>query len=158
MHDYLLFAGLYPHLSDDERAKVEVIAAWLFGDGYRGIIGRYGYFYAPGGSYAAKAVIFKLYLCDFTSDVNDLIFNLFVMSHFQAARASAWFSQALRYLCQYKNEQGRYEFPTALINEKKDGYVIFGAHMNVGEHKKSKLYKEILSTYWMERIKANMNY
>jgi len=28
--------------------------------------------------------------------------------------------------------------------------------MNVGENKKSKLYREILSTYWMERIDHNI--
>ena len=43
-----------------------------------------------------------------------------------------------------------------LITEKPDSYVIFGGHMNVGENKKSKLYGEILSTYWMERISQNM--
>jgi hypothetical protein len=65
-------------------------------------------------------------------------------------------SLALRYLDQYKNERGRYNFPPHLITEKPDSYVIFGGHMNVGENKKSKLYGEILSTYWMERIHQNM--
>jgi hypothetical protein len=81
---------------------------------------------------------------------------MFVLSHFKAARVSEWFSLVLRYLDRYKNESGRYVFPPRLITEKPDSYVIFGGHMNVGENKKSKLYGEILSTYWMERISQNM--
>jgi hypothetical protein len=158
MHDYLLFAGMFPYLSQEEKEKVEIIAEWLFDEGYSGINRRYGYFYAPGGSYSTKAVIFKLHLLDFrdmvfdNGDLVSLLFNVFVLSHFKAARDSEWFSLALRYLNRYKNENGRYVFPPRLITEKPDSYVIFGGHMNVGENKKSKLYGEILSTYWMERI------
>lgn len=162
MHDFLLFAGIYPFLSSDDKNKVETIVEWLFADGYNSIIRRYGYFYAPGGSYNAKAIIFKLHLLDFQDmifdkgDITSLVFNVFVLSHFRAARKSEWFSLALGYLNQYKNDAGHYNFPSHLITEKPDSYVIFGGHMNVGENKKSKLYNEIVSTYWMERIHQNM--
>ena len=43
-----------------------------------------------------------------------------------------------------------------MIAEKKDAYVHNGGHMNAGENKKSKNYAEIISTYWMERILANI--
>jgi hypothetical protein len=65
MHDLLLFAGMYSHLGVAEQNKIESIVEWLFGDGYSNILHRYGYFYAPGGSYNAKAIIFKLHLLDF---------------------------------------------------------------------------------------------
>ncbi|MDE6600045.1 MAG: hypothetical protein K2K34_08225, partial [Oscillospiraceae bacterium] len=51
MHDFLLFAGMYPFLSDGDKNKVEAIAGWLFDKDYEKIIRRYGYFYVPGGSY-----------------------------------------------------------------------------------------------------------
>jgi len=162
MHDFLLFAGTYPLLTVEEKSKVEMITAWLFDAGYNGIIRRYGYFYAPGGSYNTKAVIFKLHLLDFRDmtfdkgDLAPLLFNVFVLSHFESARKSEWFSLALSYLNQYKNEAGRYNFPSHMIIEKPDSYIIFGGHMNVGENKKTKLYNEIISTYWMERINQNM--
>ena len=157
-HDFLLFAGLLPYLSSGDREKVEIVVGWLFDGGYGGVIRRYGYFYIPGGSYNAKAVIFKMHLPDFrekdfdTGELTPLLFNMFVLSHFKTARDSEWFSMALSYLDRYKNDNGRYEFPSRLITEKPDSYVIFGGHMNVGENKKSKLYTEILSTYWMEKI------
>jgi len=162
MHDMLLLAGMYPFLSEDEKNKAEAIVRWLFGDGYGGIIRRYGYFYAPGGSYSAKAVIFKLHLPDFQnpkldkSELVSLLFNVFVLSHFKSAKESVWFSSALDYLERYKCPSGRYCFPSDMITEKHDSYVIMGGHMNVGESRRNKQYKEILSTYWMTRIFKNI--
>lgn len=162
MHDFLLFAGMYPFLNAEEKSKVENIVEWLFDDSYSGIIRRYGYFYAPGGSYNTKAVTFKVHLLDFKDmtfdkgDLTSLLFTVFVLSHFKVARESLWFSFAITYLEQFKNEAGRYNFPSFMITEKTDSYVIFGGHMNVGENRKSKLYKEIVSTYWMERIQQNV--
>lgn len=162
MHDFILFAGMRPFLSDEEQEKVEVITEWLFDEDYKRIIRRYGYFYAPGGTYNTKAVIFKLHLLDFRDmsfdkgDLASLIFTVFVLSHFKTARESEWFSLALSYLNQHKNENGRYAFPAYLITEKPDSYVIFGGHMNVGENRKSKSCNEIISTYWMEQICNNI--
>ena len=162
MHDYLLLAGSLPSLTAEETEKAENIAEWLFDERYKGIFRRYGYFYAPGGAYNAKAVIFKLRLLDFNEgepDGDDLkphLFNTFVLSHFKAARKSEWFNKSIDFLGRYKNGSGRYDFPPRLITEKPDGFVIFGGHMNAGEDRKSKLYGEILSTYWMERILDNM--
>ena len=160
MHDFLLFAGMYPFLSEADKSKAEAIAGWLFDKDYEKIIRRYGYFYVPGGSYNTKAVIFKLHLPDVggTVDKGDLVplvFTVFVLSHFKAARESEWFTLALKYLDQYKNDNGRYKFPANMITEKTDSYVIFGGHMNVGENKRSKSYSEVISTYWAERIHRN---
>lgn len=163
MHDLLLFAGMYPFLTEENRNKAEAVVQWFFGSGYGSIIRRYGYFYVPGGSYSTKAVIFKPHLPDFRNtelDKNDLVsllFNVFVLSYFRTARESPWFSSALYYLEQYKNSSCRYCFPPYMITEKPDSYVIMGGHMNVGENRKNKMYKEIISTYWMERIYQNIN-
>jgi hypothetical protein len=162
IHDFILFAGMLTYLSEEEREKVETITEWIFEDGYRKIIRRYGYFYVNGGTYNVKAVIFKLNLLDFkdmtfdNGDLSSLLFNMFILSHFKTGRESEWFKSGLSYLEQYKKENGRYIFPSYLIVEKPDSYVVFGGHMNVGENKKSKHYKEIISTYWMERIYCQM--
>jgi hypothetical protein len=162
MHDLLLFAGMYSHLAVAEQNKIESIVEWLFGDGYSNILRRYGYFYAPGGSYNAKAIIFKLHLLDFKrmdfdkGDLASLLFYEFVLSHFAVAQKSEWFTDAFNYLKQYRSETGRYVFPSHMLIEKPDSFVTFGGHMNVGENKKNKQYREILSTYWMERIYENI--
>ena len=142
------------------RKEKMTIVGWLFGEGYAGIHRRYGYFWAPGGAYNAKAIIFRVNLPDFeTCDKGDLVpalFTVFVLSHFRTAAASAWFRSALTLFERYKNDAGRYRFPSHMITEKPDSYVISGGHMNAGEDRKSKIYSEIISTYWMERIYRNL--
>lgn len=161
IHDLILFAGMYPYLSNTEKDKVESITEWFFGAGYQNIIRRYGYFYVPDDRYNAKAIIFKPYLVDLEhmdvnsidkGDFTSLVFHVFVLSHFRTARESLWFQLAMDYLETFRCENGHYLFPTYLITEKQDCYVIKGGHMNVGENKKKKLYREIVSTYWMEKI------
>ena len=57
MHDYLLFAGLLPYLSHEEKVKAEIIVKWLFDEGYSGINHRYGFFYAHGGSFGLQNIV-----------------------------------------------------------------------------------------------------
>jgi len=151
MHDFILFAGVYDTLSDEDKSKVEMIVGWIFHEGYQSLGRRYGYFYVPGGSYSAKAIIFKVNLADADDDAS-LLFDCFVLSRFQTARESGWFKAAMAYLEGFRSETGRSVFPARMLTEKPDSFVIFGGHMNVGENRRGKLYKEIISTYWMDRI------
>lgn len=121
MHDYILFAGMYDQLDCDLKNKVENIVEWVFDSRYGDIINGYGYFYAPHGSYKAKAIIFKMHLPDFKhmtfndSDLSSLILTCFVLSHFEAARDSEWFQLAMEYLDGYKTSNNRYVFPRHMI-------------------------------------------
>ena len=60
----------------------------------------------------------------------------------------------MTYIENYKTADKRYIFPRHMIIEKPNCHVIGGGHMNVGENKKSKKYREIISTYWMNRIEG----
>ena len=162
IHDLILFAGMYPHLDHAMKEKVETTVRWLFGDQYEQIHDRL-YYYAPADpSYKSKAINSKVLLPNWRiapqtdmRALQSLLFLCFVLSHFESARA--WVSEAIAYLGQYKTEANRYIFPTAMITEKKDAYVIGGGHMNVGEKKNHAKYAEIISTYWMERIIDNLS-
>lgn len=144
IHDYILLAGAYSHLNQEEKSKVETVATWLFGDGYSEVYPRF-YYYAPlDPSYKAKAINAKLDLGGYN------LFTCFILSHFEAARGSAWFTDNMMTYEQYKTADGRFTFPKTMIAEQKDG-----EHMNVGQSKRDKRYAEILSTYWMERILNN---
>lgn len=141
IHDYILLAGAYKHLSQDEKAKAETVTEWLFGDGYAQVHHRL-YYYAPlDPSYKAKAINAKVDL----SGCN--LFTCFILSHFEVARNSVWFADAMMTYEQYRTADGHFVFPKTMIVEQKDG-----EHMNVGESKRDKRYAEIISTYWMERI------
>ena len=144
IHDYILLAGAYQHLDKEEKDKAEMVVAWLFDDGYSEVYPRF-YYYAPlDPSYKAKAINGKVDLSGYN------LFTCFILSHFESARASAWFADNMMNFEQYKTTDGRFIFPKPMIAEQKDG-----AHMNVGESKRDKRYAEILSTYWMERILQN---
>jgi hypothetical protein len=149
---------MYDVMAEDEKQKIAVVVQWLFGEQDNTLYRRYGYFYVPNGAYLAKAIIFKPSLLNFKDmsfdkgDLASLLFILFVLSHFQSARNSEWFSLALEYLEQYKNQEGRHQFPPHLIVEKPDCFVIGGGHMNVGENKKATRYHEIISTYWLQEF------
>ena len=162
MHDYILFAGMYNQLDADMKNKVKTIVEWVFDGKYMDISRRYGYFYATGGSYNAKAIIFKMHLPNIKdmmfddSELSGLILTCFILSHFASVRNSEWFQIAIKYLNNFKTSNNRYVFPKHMIVEKPDSYVIGGGHMNIGENKKSKLYAEIVSTYWMDKIQNNV--
>lgn len=161
IHDLILFAGMYPYFDEETRTKAETTIKWIFGDGYSSVHGQL-YYYAPDDpSYKSKGINSKIHLHDFSQpepkDMQSLLFHCFLFSHFQEAKKSKWFSDALTYLNNYKTESGCYIFPKEMITEQKDSYVTGGGHMNPGESKKNKKYAEILSTFWMEKILANLS-
>jgi hypothetical protein len=60
----------------------------------------------------------------------------------------------LTYLMSFRLVNGRYLFSKSLLNEKKDSYFTEGGHMNIGENKRSKIYQEVVSTFWMYLIEG----
>ena len=161
VHDLILFAGMMNELTPAERDMAENVVAWVLSEECRKLGGRYGYFYVPGGAYNAKSIVRGLHLADLKTlapdkgDLVALVYQCFLLSHFAAGRDSEWFVLAMAYLEPFRTEDSRYRFPSHMIAEKRDAYVANGGHMNVGEDRRGKLYREILSTYWMERIRRN---
>ena len=162
IHDLILFAGMYPYFDNEMRKKVETTVQWIFGDGYAGINDCL-YYYAPDDpSYKSKGINNKIWLPDFSKpainprEMQALLLHCFILSHFEEAKKTKWFSESILYLEQYKTESGNYIFTKEMIVEQKDSYVVNGGHMNIGESKKNKTYAEIISTYWMEKIFANL--
>jgi len=147
-HDYILFAGMYKYLDKESQEKIENIVEWILDENYLKLNGRYGYFYVEGGSYNAKAILMTLPL-------KYVLYTVYILSHFKTSHKSDWFNMAMAYLDDFKTSDGTYNFPGEMLTEKPDNYVIKSGHMNVGENKKSKNYREILSTYWMYKIRIN---
>jgi|GEM_PF-602729 len=161
IHDLILFAGMYADFDSEAKGMVETIVRWLFGEGYAGINERLYYYAADDPCYQSKAINSKVRLPDLrtisqadAATRQALLYLCFVLSHFATARE--WVLKAVLYFEQYKTEMGRYIFPKEMIAEKKDCYVVNGGHMNVGEDKRNRNYAEIISTYWMDRIFANL--
>lgn len=161
IHDLILYAGIYPDLDEEMRRKVEVTVGWIFGEGYSQINNTLYYYAADDPSYRSKAINDKVILPSVEAirkgehQARDLLYLSFILSHFRAARQSTWFAALRALLATYRTSEGRYLFPREMIREKKDSYVIYGGHMNVGEPRRPRLHAELLSTYWAERILAN---
>ena len=160
IHDLILFSGMYMYLDKENKQKIETIIEWILDERYDDIINNYGYFYFPNESYNAKAILFKIYLPKlinlYKRDQRGLLFTCLILSYFKSSRNSKWFQSAMQYFDQFKTVDNRYFFPKHMITEKTDYYLIGGGHMNIGEDKRSKLYSEIISTYWIERISKNL--
>jgi hypothetical protein len=160
IHDLILFSGMYMYLDEENKQKIETIVEWIFDERYDEIINNFGYFYFPDESYNAKAILFKIYLPKLIDldkrDQRGLLFTCIILSYFKSSRNSKWFQSAMQYFNQFKTVNNRYCFPKHMITEKPDYYLIGGGHMNIGEDKRSKLYSELISTYWMERISRNL--
>ena len=84
-----------------------------------------------------------------------LVQRLEIMSHFPNARSSEWFTNCLAHLESFKTDTGSYLFPKEYLNERKNGYLITGGHMGLGEDRRRKTWRELESTYWMLAIKQN---
>jgi|LSQX01.1.fsa_nt_gb hypothetical protein len=163
VHDIIFFGiAMKNHPDIATIDKVNVILDWIFDDRYKDISDRYGYFYIPWGSYATKAICWKFRMPDVlimdesAKSLNSLLHSTYIMSFFENSKSSDWFNAALTYLNSFKTESERYIFPRDMLQEKKDGYWIFGSHMGMGEDRKIKSFIEIESTYWMEKILDNI--
>ena len=148
-HDYMLFAGMYKYLDKDLQEKIENTVEWLLDENYLKLSGRYGYFYVEGGQYNAKAILMTLPL-------SYVLYTVYILSHFKTSHKSDWFNMAMAYLDDFRTSDGTYNFPSEMIAEKPDNYIINGGHMNLGENKRAKNYREILSSYWMYKINKNL--
>ena len=163
IHDYFLLSAYeFDEFNEETKKKVDTIVEWIFDEKYQSIPVQYGYFWIPGGSYSSKNVCWKLTLPSANNQMGrnrrgyqTLIQKVLLLSHFPKCYKFKWIKNAVSYLETFKTENERYLFPKELLVERKDGYWIFGAHMGMAENRRQKKWREIESTYWMERIKQN---
>lgn len=161
IHDCFLFSAVQPlWRGTPHEAQLSSVVDWLFDPRCQSIPLRYGYFYAPGGSYTAKAVCWKL---PFPSPAeagsrleSAFLLAVYLLSHFNASYRHPPFSTALQVLESFALGEGQYRFPKEYLQEKKDSYWVFGCHMGMGELRSKAESLIIESTYWMERIRFNL--
>lgn len=161
IHDFILFAGIYHELNEEKQNRIDNIVEWILDDRYSDINYTHYYYVPDDPRYKSKGINRKVDIADFNNIANKeilhaIIFNCFIFSHFKKVQYCEWFKESLKYIEQYRTDTGRFIFPKDMIFEQKDKYVFRGGHMNVGQNKRSKNYAEIISTYWMERIKQNI--
>ena len=159
-YDYILYAGMYNHVDDERKRKIDTIVEWIYDDRYDDIPGGYNYYAPDDARYKSKSINGKLGLTPLPDEPHikgskpGFLFTCFLLSHFKATYESKWWSKAMNFLSLYQTADGRYKLPPDLILDKPDTRAHVG-HLNVGENKRKKNYAEILSTYCVERILNN---
>ncbi|OQC01009.1 MAG: hypothetical protein BWX78_00594 [Firmicutes bacterium ADurb.Bin099] len=160
VHDIFLFAGVYRKLSVEMKQQADAIVDWVLDERCQKLKNGYGYFYVEDGEYNTKTIIrsLRLQTDDMfligSSDLQNLLLNMYIMSYFKSGIESDWFIKCSRFLNQYEDSNGIYEYPPYMLIEKKDNYFTNGGHMNPGLEK-SKMYRKILSQFWNELIFAS---
>ena len=84
-----------------------------------------------------------------------LVMFLEAMAHSRTGRQSAWFREHLAYLEGCRTPEGTYRFPKEYLKESRGGgyYLYGGAHMGLGENRRTKRALEIESTFRMLALK-----
>jgi hypothetical protein len=82
--------------------------------------------------------------------------RIYLMSHFPSARQSSWFTTCMENLEDYKTDKGTYILPKSCLLERPSGYWVLGAYMGLGENRRIKKWAELESTFWMMKIKREV--
>ncbi len=161
VHDIILLSGMYRHLNENQKKKIDIIISWILNEQYYELKSRYGYIYSEDDSYKAKSLLRSFDIPNNQDTLNEnktaqqsIIFKTFILSHFTVANKTPILNNMLTYLKSFRLVNGRYLFSKPLLNEKRDSYFTEGGHMNIGENKRSKMYQEVVSTFWMFLIEG----
>lgn len=150
IHDVYAFSHLNSVLENQRnREKVEQILEMVLTPEYQSLpwsygIAKYGKRYyvlgwavhLPGYSKAPEGRLFA-----------ELLLVLDTLSPFTCIRKSQWFQNSMKYLEEYRTDEGTYSFPRTWLPEKRSGYWIGGEYMAYDERKGKPNVIEIESTF-----------
>jgi|TARA_Y100000310_G_C20696711_1_gene826229 hypothetical protein len=82
-----------------------------------------------------------------------ILMTMEVLAIFDSGKSCPWFKKNLADFEDYRSEDGRYLLPKGYMNEKRDSYYLYmGAHMGLGENRRTKRWVEIESTFRVMNI------
>ncbi len=124
-------------------ARRDAILGFLSDPRFQATPGGYGWDRARHRCYAAGRVFLAC------AEPARLVLFIELGTRFPVARRSSWFRQGLAELERHRTPQGTYRFPPGLLPEKSGSYIYAGAHMGLGENRRSPLALELESTFRM---------
>ncbi|UCD20033.1 MAG: hypothetical protein JSU64_02535 [candidate division WOR-3 bacterium] len=157
IYDIFAFrANIHYSCGDHIRSMIEDIISYIFDPRYQQL--HEGYGIVRTGKKRYHVMGWDVWLPGYnglhttTFKMACLVQRLALMSSFARVRSSKWFSENVNMLARYENRPGHYSFPKEYIREKKNAYYVTGAHMGLGEDRRSARTREIESTWWMRKI------
>jgi hypothetical protein len=139
----------FPKSDRKVRRTLEEIADYVSDPRFQAIPGGYAWDRSRRRCHAAGRVC----LACFNPERRVLFLEL--ASNFEASRKAGWFQEGIGELERFRTPSGTYRFPSEYLKERPNGYYLYaGAHMGLGENRRSKRALEIESTFRMLRIKG----
>lgn len=153
-YDIYGFASLYPELSQDYKNKIDEIVTYVMDANFQQIADGYGILsdkknYWALGWDPKPTNLKKEYNC------NPLLLKMELLSNFEVAVKTEWFTQTLKEIEKYKDDNGLYHYPKNYLSEK-DSCWILGNHMSVGENRRNKKSLILEGTFRTLIIKNNL--
>jgi hypothetical protein len=156
IHDIIAFSHLNIVVENNEfREKTEQVLEMVLTQEYQSLpwsygIAKYGKRYyvlgwavhLPGYSKTPEGRVFA-----------EMLIVLEALACFTCVRKSPWFKNSMKYLDEFRTEDGTYSFPRTWLPEKRRGYWVGGEYMAFDERKGSKNAIEVESTFRMVNIK-----
>lgn len=150
-YDFYALAYCPPVSYIDNLAKrIEAIISFISDPRFQTTVGGYGWDRAKNRCYAAGRVFLACI------EPARLVLFLELGARFAATHQSESFQQGLATLKSYRTAHGTYRFPPALLSEKNGYYIYGGAHMGLGENRRSPQAMELESTFRMLLIQKHM--
>jgi hypothetical protein len=154
IHDLYVFANLPPAwLSDSVRRKIDAVVRYVLADEYQRLPRGYGYIRDDTSGRD------RYYVLGWNVDLPGhverpptgreqayFIQRLELMSCFERARRSAWWSASMGLLQKFRTPKGDYLLPRRWLQEKPVGYWVTGAHMGLEESRRSERSLRLEST------------
>lgn len=140
-----------PHDDVEAYRKINRITAYLGDERFQATRGGYVWNKGKRRCYAAGRVFLACWEPERT------VLCLYLMARFQPIRQQAWFRKELATLESYRTTSGTYCFPSGMLPERTNNYYLYsGAHMGLGENRRTPLGLELESTFWMLLIQKRI--
>jgi len=151
---YDLYAFSYDHTNDDDlRHRISNIVNYILDDRFQSIPQKAYIFDKTNKRYYATGNVYHACFCKGRE-----LLMVHLLSTIENTENNPRFKKELSKLLKYKTGDGFYEIDRTFVNEKSNvNFLYSGAHMGLGENRRSKKWCRIESTYWMLKILKNIS-
>jgi len=151
IYDIVMMAAIYNFVSVETQVKIDNVVEYIMSPDYDVVKPMYGILYSKTQKYYAMGWDCKKPFNHNQGYSYPNLHRLLLYSNFPNIIKSAWFSNSIDYLTQYKTQNGTYDFPKEYLPESNGNWVL-GARMSLAENRRKKQWSEIESTFYMLKL------
>jgi len=162
VYDIFIFYHFYDKVHNNLNEKIDAIIEYISDNRYQTF--DYGYGLINEQKNKFHFIGWSAHLPFFNENLStnyfekSLIYKMVLFSKFKNSNIQNWINEMLKKLDKFKIDGFQYCFPTELLPEIKNSYLMNGRHMGLGEKRNKKVGKIIESTYYIYKILENRQY